>query len=198
MKNSLKKVLGVSAALMVLPVMAACDTNTAQQPAPTDPTATAPAPGTGTDTATAPTAADATIAEVAATDSDLSTFNSVLEASGLAEDLSQAGPYTVFAPSNEAFEAIPEETRQQLLAPENREQLRTLLSYHVVPQELPADQLQSGDVETLAGAPLTVDVAAGAQEVNVNNASVTEPDLIASNGVVHVVDQVILPPGSTL
>ncbi|HEY9736531.1 MAG TPA: fasciclin domain-containing protein [Trichocoleus sp.] len=195
MNYSLKKILGVSAALMVLPVMAACDNNTAQQTAPTEPTATAPDAGTGT--ATAPTA-DPTIAEVAAADTDLSTFNLALEASGLTEELGQAGPYTVFAPSNEAFEAIPEETRQQLLAPENREQLRTLLSYHVVPQELSAAQLQSGDVETLAGAPLTVDVAPDAQEVNVNNASVTEADLIASNGVVHVVDQVILPPGSTL
>lgn len=195
MNFSLKKILGVSAALMVLPVMAACDTNTAQAPAPTEPTATAPDAGTGT--ATAPTA-DPTITEVAAADSNLSTFNSVLEASGLTTELSQAGPYTVFAPSNEAFEAIPEATRQQLLEPENREQLRALLSYHVVPQELSADQLESGDVETLAGEPLTVSVGADAQAVNVNNASVTEPDLVASNGIVHVVDQVILPPDFNL
>ena len=89
--------------------------------------------------------------------------------------LNGPGPYTVFAPSDEAFEALPPETLEQLLAPENQSDLAALLAYHVVPEELPSDQLQSGSVDTLAGAPLTVEVDSSAQAVLVNNAVVTQP-----------------------
>lgn len=190
------KLLGLSALLMVLTLGAACDPNTAEAPLETTPDVgeapTAPVEPTTPDAG--PTAGTETIAEVAANTASLSTFNSALEAAGLTDALNEPGPYTVFAPSDEAFAALPPETLQQLLSPEGRDQLAGLLAYHVVPEELPASELQSADVDTLAGAPLTVQVDQGAQSVSVNNALVTQPDLEASNGIIHVVDQVILPP----
>jgi len=190
------KTLGLSALLMVLTLGAACDPNTAEAPLETAPEVgeapTAPVEPTMPDSA--PTAGTETIAAVAANTTSLSTFNSALEAAGLTEALNEPGPYTVFAPSDEAFASLPPETLQQLLSPEGQEQLAGLLAYHVVPEELPASQLQSADIDTLAGAPLTVQVDQGAQSVLVNNALVTQPDLEASNGIIHVVDQIIVPP----
>jgi uncharacterized surface protein with fasciclin (FAS1) repeats len=104
------------------------------------------------------------------------------------------GPYTVFAPSNEAFAALPAETRQRLLQPENRQQLAQILFYHVVPGQVNADQLQSGEVKTVEGANVNVQVDQTANQVRVNDATVTQADIPASNGVVHIVDRVILPP----
>jgi uncharacterized surface protein with fasciclin (FAS1) repeats len=196
-----KKWYGLTAGLLLLPIVAACDPNTAQAPTQTAPTEASPgvaeAPTTAP-TTTAPTAGDQSIVDLAATDDSLSTFNTAVEAAGLAETLSGPGPYTVFAPSNEAFEAIPEETRQTLLQPENQEQLRQVLSYHVVEGNLPSTQLQSGEVDTVAGQPLNVQVDQGTQQVNVNDANVTQPNLQANNGVVHIVDRVIIPPNLTL
>lgn len=178
---------------MALPVVAACNPNAAEAPLETTPEV-GEAPTVPSDPAMEPTAGSGTISEVAATDPSLSTFNSAVEAAGLTGALNGPGPYTVFAPSNEAFEALPPETLQQLLAPENQDQLTGLLAYHVVPEELPANQLQSGSVDTLAGVPLTVEVDQSAQAVLVNNAVVTQPNLETSNGIIHVVDQVMLPP----
>ncbi|WP_347404982.1 fasciclin domain-containing protein [Nodosilinea sp. LEGE 06152] len=198
MAYSTRKLLSLSALLLALPIGAACYPNTAQAPLETTPeVGQAPTTTDSTNPATTATGTE-TIAEVAANDSSLSTFNQAVEAAGLSEALSEPGPYTVFAPSDQAFEALPPEALQQLLLPENRDQLRQLLSYHVVPEALPADQLQSGEVDTLAGAPLTVDVDSNIQDVSINNAVVTQPNLQASNGIVHVVDQVILPPTSNL
>jgi len=192
-----KKWLGIAAGLLLLPVVAACAPETAQTPPETAPAQ--PSPGlTESPSATAPTASDRNIAELAADDDSLSTFNSVLETAGMTETLRGQGPYTVFAPSNQAFAAIPAETREQILRPENREKLRQVLSYHVVARNLPANQLQSGEVNTIAGQPLNVQVNQGTQQVSVNDASVTQPNLQATNGVVHVVDRVILPPDFAL
>lgn len=192
-----KQGLGLIAGLLLLPTLGACAPQTAQ--APTEPAPTQPAPDVAeSPTATAPTTGDRSIAELAAADTSLSTFNSALQAAGLTETLDGQGPYTVFAPSNAAFAAIPESTREQILRPENRDKLRQVLSYHVVSRNLPASQLQSGEVETIAGQPLNVQVNPGTQQVSVNDASVTLPNLQASNGVVHVVDRVILPPDFTL
>ncbi|MBD0267248.1 MAG: fasciclin domain-containing protein [Cyanobacteria bacterium Co-bin8] len=188
--------------LLALPVIAACDTPTAETPTQT-PTATAPeveqppavtpAEGTGTsDTASR------TIAEITSFDNSFSTLNTAIEAAGLEDTLNGDGPYTVFAPTNEAFEAIPAATRERLLAPENQDALAQVLSYHVLAQDLPASQIQAGEVETISGQSLNVEVDSGTQAVNVNNARVVQPDVQASNGVIHVVDQVILPPGFTL
>jgi len=190
-----RKWLGITGGLLMLPIVA-CAPETAQTP---QDTVSPPSPGLNeSPAATAPTTGDRTIADLAASDNSLSTFNTVLDAAGMTETLRGQGPYTVFAPSNEAFAEIPEATREQLLRPENREKLRQVLSYHVVDRNLPANQLQSGDVNTIAGQSLNVQVNQGTQQVNVNGASVTQPNLVASNGVVHVVDQVILPPNFSL
>lgn len=189
---------GFAAGLLMLSTIAACAPQTAQAPTETAPTQPAPEL-TESPTATSPTAtSDRSIADVAASNTSLSTLTTAIETAGLTETLEGQGPYTVFAPSNEAFAAIPAETRQKLLQPENREKLQQVLSYHVVPRALPANQLQSGNVDTVAGKPLTVQVNPGTQQVSVNDASVVQPNIQASNGVIHVVDQVILPPDFTL
>jgi len=159
------------------------------------------------DTAVEPTGEDATteepaameegavtIVETAAGDETFNTLVQAIEAAGLAETLSAEGPYTVFAPTNEAFEALPEGTLDQLLQPENQETLTQILTYHVLPQEVPAAEVTSGDVETVAGPPLTVSVDDATGDVAVNEATVIQADVQASNGVIHAIDQVLLPP----
>ena len=124
---------------------------------------------------------------------DFSTLATALEAAGLVENLSGPGPYTVFAPTNEAFEKLPEGTLDELLKPENRNQLAAILTYHVVPQEAMAADVQSmNEASTLLGVP--VQISTEGEEVMVNDATVTETDIAASNGVIHVVDTVLLPP----
>jgi uncharacterized surface protein with fasciclin (FAS1) repeats len=139
-----------------------------------------------------------TIVEVAAGNESFSTLVQAIEAAELAETLSAEGPYTVFAPTNEAFEALPEGTLDQLLQPENQETLAQVLTYHVVPQELPAAEVVSGDVDTVAGPPLSVNVDDATGDVTVNEAMVIQADVQASNGVIHAIDQVLLPPDVSL
>lgn len=98
---------------------------------------------------------------------------------------------TVFAPSNEAFDKLPDGTVENLLQPENIEQLKEILLYHVVPANAASSGLSSGDVETLNGKSVSIDVSDG---VNVNDAKVTQADIIAKNGIIHVIDSVLLPP----
>ena len=102
------------------------------------------------------------------------------------------GPFMVFAPTNAAFEKLGDEQVQSLLEPENRDQLTSVLTYHVVPGTLTAADLSDGQkLETVAGETLTVKVDGGT--VMVNDASVVQPDVEASNGVVHVIDSVLTP-----
>ncbi len=198
MKYSIPKVVGLSFLASTLLVGGACYSDSVEAPQDNSP-AVGEAPDATTDpSATGSLTGSETIAEVAANDASLSTFNTAIEAAGLTDALNEPGPYTVFAPSDEAFESLPPDTLEQLLLPENRDQLQQLLAYHVVPGELSAEQLQSGSVDTLAGSQLMVTVGSQAQDVTVNNAMVTQADLRASNGIVHVVDQVILPPAASL
>ena len=135
------------------------------------------------------------IVQVVLSRDDFSTLATALEAAGLVENLSGPGPYTVFAPTNEAFEKLPEGTLDELLKPENRDQLAAILTYHVVPQEaMAADVASMTEASTLQGTP--VEISASGEEVMVNDATVTETDIEASNGVIHVVDTVLLPPAS--
>lgn len=133
-----------------------------------------------------------TIAQVAASSGSFKTLTAALAAAGLEETLSQEGPYTVFAPTDEAFAALPAGTVETLLKPENKEQLVKVLTYHVVPGEVTSDQLASGEVKTVEGSSVKVEV--GENGVKVNDAKVVQPDVKASNGVIHVIDKVILPP----
>jgi len=102
--------------------------------------------------------------------------------------------FTVFAPTNEAFDTLPAQTRERLLQPENRQKLAQILFYHVVPGQITANQLASGEVKTVEGANVNVQVDQAANQVRVNEATVVQADIPASNGVIHIVDRVILPP----
>ncbi|MBW4649018.1 MAG: fasciclin domain-containing protein [Kastovskya adunca ATA6-11-RM4] len=140
------------------------------------------------------TAGNENIVELTSTNDSFSTLNQAIEAAGLTETLSGEGPYTVFAPTDAAFAALPAGTVEELLKPENREQLVQLLSYHVIPGEVTSNQITAGEVNTVEGTPVTVEVDQASNEVRINDATVTQPDIDASNGVIHAVDQVILPP----
>ncbi|MGB7961848.1 MAG: fasciclin domain-containing protein [Propionicimonas sp.] len=132
-----------------------------------------------------------TIAEVASANSEFSTLVAAVSAAGLVETLSGTGPYTVFAPTNSAFEALPEGLVETLLKPENKEALTSILTYHVVPGEVTSDQIVPGDVKTVEGSTLTISTDGGG--VSVNDAKVTTADVDASNGVIHVIDKVLVP-----
>jgi uncharacterized surface protein with fasciclin (FAS1) repeats len=123
---------------------------------------------------------------------DLSTLVTAVSTAKLVDTLQGEGPFTVFAPTNAAFEKLGDEQVQSLLEPENRDQLTKVLTYHVVPGTLTAADLSDGQtLETVAGETLTVKVDGGT--VMVDDASVVQPDVEASNGVVHVIDGVLTP-----
>jgi uncharacterized surface protein with fasciclin (FAS1) repeats len=121
------------------------------------------------------------------------TLAAALEAAGLIEALKGDGPFTVFAPTDEAFAKLPAGTVDTLLKPENKEKLKAVLLYHVVPGNVTAGQvtkLNGRSVKTLQGSSIKVKTAHGVQ---VDNAKVTQTDIKASNGVIHVIDTVLMP-----
>ena len=134
--------------------------------------------------------APATIAETAASTPQLSTLNRLIVESGLAETMKGPGPFTVFAPSDDAFKAVPAKTMAELAA--NKELLRSVILYHVVAAKMMAADVKTGMVKSVHGANLDCGVTGGF--VTVGDALVTQPILTASNGVVHIIDQVMLPP----
>jgi transforming growth factor-beta-induced protein len=134
-----------------------------------------------------------TIVEIAVGNPSFSTLVKAVQAAGLAETLSSKGPFTVFAPTNEAFAALPKGTLEKLLKPENRDLLRKVLTYHVVSGDLMAKDLRSGKVATVEGNAVAVKVQNG--KVSVNSSNVVKADVDASNGVIHAIDKVLLPPG---
>ena len=132
------------------------------------------------------------IVELAAETESLSTLFAAVEAAGLVEILQSEGPFTVFAPTNEAFAALPEGTLESLLLEENREMLVEILTYHVVPGKVMSTDLEDNMyAETVQGNSVSVSVTN--YGVRVDDASVAQADIEASNGVVHVIDAVILP-----
>jgi uncharacterized surface protein with fasciclin (FAS1) repeats len=136
--------------------------------------------------------AEQNIVELAQATPDLSTLVTAVVAADLAETLSGDGPFTAFAPTNEAFEALPAGTLDDLLKPENKDQLTDVLTYHVVAGDVMSSDLTDGqEITTLQGDTLTVKITDGV--VTINGATVTTADVDASNGVVHVIDQVLLP-----
>lgn len=133
------------------------------------------------------------IVETAAGNSDFSTLVAAVKAAGLVEALSGEGLFTVFAPTNEAFEKLPDGTVENLLKPENKEQLKSILTYHVVSGEIKASDISDGAtaIETLQGT--TLDVTKTESGLTVDGANVTTADLKTSNGVMHVIDTVVMP-----
>jgi uncharacterized surface protein with fasciclin (FAS1) repeats len=140
----------------------------------------------------APVEAPNTVVDIAVGSPDHTTLVAAVTAAGLVETLSGTGPFTVFAPTNAAFEALPDGTVDNLLKPESKEQLTSVLTYHVVSGNVMAADLSDGQiVTTLNGQDLTVSIKDG--KVMINGATVTAADLAGSNGVIHVVDGVLLP-----
>ena len=132
-----------------------------------------------------------TVVDIAAGSPDHTTLVAAVKAAGLAETLSGPGPFTIFAPTNAAFAKLPAGTVESLLLPENKAKLVAILTYHVVPAKVMAADVKSGEAPTVNGKMLTLKV--DGMGVMVNNSKVIATDLVGSNGVVHVVDTVILP-----
>lgn len=152
------------------------------------------------DSATDDTVTEETMAEevaagdivaVASGNPDFSTLVAALSAAGLVETLQGEGPFTVFAPTDAAFAALPEGLLEKLLLPENVAILTAILTYHVVPGLVMSTDVAAGDVATVEGSTFTITTDGG---VKVNGANVVAVDVAASNGVIHVIDAVIVPP----
>ena len=155
--------------------------------------ATTVAPVTTDTTAPETTAAAlGSVVEVAAASGSFSTLVAAIQVSGLAGTLSEGGPFTVFAPSEEAFAALPAGLLEKLLKPENKAVLAQILTYHVVSGKVLSSDVKDGAVASVEGSELTFSTTGG---VMVNDAKVITPDVQASNGVIHVIDKVLLPAG---
>jgi len=150
-------------------------------------TATAAAAGNHGDKAKMP----GTIVEVAAGNPDFSTLVTAVKAAGLVDTLNSKGPFTVFAPTNAAFAKLPAGTVESLLKPENKAKLTAILTYHVVAGKvLAADVVKLKSADTVNGKAVAIDASMG---VKVNDANITATDIKASNGVIHVIDTVLIP-----
>jgi len=131
------------------------------------------------------------IVDTAADAGSFTTLLAAAEAAGLVETLKGDGPFTVFAPTDDAFAALPEGTVDTLLMPENKDQLTAILTYHVVPGKVMSTDLSDGMMaETVQGQEITVSLG---DSVMIDDATVVTPDIEASNGVIHVIDSVIMP-----
>jgi uncharacterized surface protein with fasciclin (FAS1) repeats len=136
------------------------------------------------------------IVEIASTNPEFSTLVAAVSAAGLAGTLSGAGPFTVFAPTNKAFAAVPAGTLEMLLKPENKAALASILTYHVVAGSVFAKDVKPGQVPTVNGAKFTVSASDGTVHITDgkgNKAKVVMTDIAATNGVIHVIDTVLLP-----
>ena len=120
------------------------------------------------------------------------TLVAAIQAAGLVDTLKGEGPFTVFAPTDEAFAALPEGTVENLLMPENKDQLIAVLTYHVIPGAVMSGDISGKKLEvaTVQGSDLSIDATMG---VKVDNATVVSADIETSNGVIHVIDNVLLP-----
>jgi uncharacterized surface protein with fasciclin (FAS1) repeats len=134
--------------------------------------------------------APTTIADTISATPSLSTLNSLVVAAGLTDTLKGAGPFTLFAPNNDAFKAVPAKTMEDL--GKHPEKLKEVLTYHVVPGKAMAAGVKNGKVKSVNGADLELSKAG--DFVTVENAAVVQADVLATNGVIHVVDTVLLPP----
>ena len=140
-------------------------------------------------------AADQDIVETAATAGQFKTLATALNQAGLISTLKGSGPFTVFAPTDAAFAKLPAGTVENLLKPENKDKLTAILTYHVVPgRVMAADVAKLQEAKTVNGK--TLSVSTKGSGVMVNDANVTQTNIAASNGIIHVVDTVILPPNN--
>lgn len=135
---------------------------------------------------------DKSLVQKAKENPSLSTFITALEAAGLADQIDNGGPFTIFAPSNEAFRQLPKGTLDRLLRPENQRDLYMIISYHIAPGKIEAKDAKTQSVRTLNGRDL--DMQAGRGVLTVDDAEVIRQDIQGKNGVIHVIDAVLLPP----
>lgn len=147
------------------------------------------ASGTQTSTSTSTTTTSSNIVAFAGSNSSFSTLTTALKAAGLSETLQGQGPYTVFAPTDEAFAALPQDTLQRLLEPRNKETLRRILTYHVVSGQVTS----AGEVRTLANQPVNVQLDSASNQITVNNTRVIQP-IQTSNGLIYAINEVLIPP----
>ena len=133
-----------------------------------------------------------TLVDVASANDSFKTLTAALKAAGLVDTLKGRGPFTVFAPTDAAFAKLPKGTVETLLKPENKAQLVKILTYHVVSGEVLSTTLKSGKVKTIEGD--TVNVLVQKSGVTINKSKVTAVDIKASNGVIHAIDTVLMPP----
>lgn len=131
------------------------------------------------------------IVAVATEAGQFKTLVAAVQAAGLVDTLQGTGPFTVFAPTDEAFAKLPQGTVESLLKPENKEKLQAILKYHVVAGSVKAADVKPGKVKTAQGQELQVQVKDG--KVMVDSATVVKTDILADNGVIHVIDSVVLP-----
>lgn len=137
------------------------------------------------------------IVDVAVGAGSFKTLAAALQAADLVTTLKSAGPFTVFAPTDEAFAKLPPATLQKLLLPENKAKLQAVLTYHVVAGRVPAAKvIKMTTATTVNGAQLPI--SSGNDGVTVGGANVVKTDIKASNGIIHVIDTVMLPPGFSL
>ena len=168
-------------AYKVMPVMAQMETNSPSQAEQLKPDSASEISENTT---------DQNIVDVAVKNPKFSTFLKAIKASGLETSLVNDGPFTVFAPTDTAFEELPTGAVEMLLEPKNQNLLRTVLSYHIIAGEMNFDQLQTGGVDSFGG---SVAVQVSSDGVVVNDANVVESDITASNGVIHAINKVLLP-----
>jgi uncharacterized surface protein with fasciclin (FAS1) repeats len=169
-------------------VLAACSNKPKDDAARMDSTAPAAAPAMVGDAASAPK----DLIETAASAGSFNTLEKALTAAGLVETLKGAGPYTVLAPTDEAFAKIPQKDLDALLA--NKELLTKVLKYHVIAGNVPSSQVASmTEATTLEGGKIDIKVVSGKVTLN-GKADVTSPDIAASNGTIHVINTVLMPP----
>lgn len=130
------------------------------------------------------------VADTLARDPQLSTLNQLVTRAGLVDTLKGTGPFTVFAPTNDAFKAVPQKTLDDLAA--NPAQLRAVLTYHVLPAKVTSGEVKNGNVKTVQGA--NVAVSKAGEFVTIEDAMVQTANIAATNGVVHTIDRVLMPP----
>ena len=135
--------------------------------------------------------ADLNIVETAVEAGSFSTLAAALEAAGLVNALQGDGPFTVFAPTDRAFAKLPAGTVESLLRPENKDQLVAILTYHVIPGQIYSSDVRPGHVETLEGSNASITRVRG--DLRINQATIVNTDIATTNGVIHVIDEVILP-----
>jgi uncharacterized surface protein with fasciclin (FAS1) repeats len=178
----LRKGLLVTAALTALPLLGAAGIGTAS--------------ASGASSSTMATSSK-NVVQIAEHNPQFSTLVAAVKAAGLVHTLEGSGPFTVFAPTNRAFAALPKGTLKTLLKPANKGELASILTYHVVPGALKASQVSPGSVKTVDGATFTVNSAGGKLTITDGKGQtvhIVKTDIIASNGVIHVIDRVLLPP----